>query len=139
MTAYMATSYHYSRTMWPGIRGGLKGYATDYAILCSKRLFKKIITFGYLIPHSQIQTHKSVINNSYFGNAEASFKGGINTQNLFQKLNCVFFPRFTNDREEVLIMRAGNIDSSGINQSLNDDNIALGKGCEMLLDLDIGL
>ncbi|MFT7099458.1 MAG: hypothetical protein ACJAS6_001340, partial [Rickettsiales bacterium] len=35
--------------------------------------------------------------------------------------------------------RAGNIDSSGINQSLNDDNIALGKGCEMLLDLDIGL
>ena len=85
-STYLIIRYRYSRTTWRGIRGSLSGSAKHFAILSVYRIFLNIISFGYLIPHSQLKTKGYIINNSYFGNAKAEFVG---TEKSLIKINII--------------------------------------------------
>lgn len=72
---YGAMRYRFSRTRWRGIRGRLGGSAFKYGNITALRFLLNIITLGFAKPYSDIAKHRYMMNNAYFGNVQAEFKG----------------------------------------------------------------
>jgi uncharacterized membrane protein YjgN (DUF898 family) len=70
---FAATRYRMSRTSWRGIRGHLTGSALAYANLHVWRLFLNIISFGILIPYSDIAKHRKIVDQTFFGDIQAEY------------------------------------------------------------------
>jgi uncharacterized membrane protein YjgN (DUF898 family) len=81
MAIYGALRYRLSRTTWRGVRGKLTGSAFCFARKSITRNFLNIITFGLLIPSSDIKIYKYIAENTHFGNTQVKFDG--NTKPLF--------------------------------------------------------
>ena len=71
---YAAMRYRYSRLSWRGIRGRLKGSPWEYAIMRIMRTGLNILTFGIIIPYSDMKVQKFVFDNSYWGNQQFQFQ-----------------------------------------------------------------
>lgn len=78
---YGAMRYRFSRTRWRGIRARLGGSAFKYANISAIRFFLNMISFGFLIPHSDIAKTKYMFENIHFGNVKAEFNGSA--QNIY--------------------------------------------------------
>lgn len=75
IAVYGAMRYRYSRTRWRGIRCLLRGSMIRYANISAIRAIFNVLTLGFAVPYSDIAKHRYVINNSYFGNVKAEYKG----------------------------------------------------------------
>ncbi len=78
---YGAMRYRFSRTRWRGIRARLGGSAFKYANISAIRFFLNMISFGFLIPYSDIAKTKYMFENIHFGNVKAEFNGSA--QNIY--------------------------------------------------------
>ncbi len=72
---YMALRYRLSRLSWRGIRGYMAGSAFAYGWYALWRGFLNVITFGIMIPFSDIKKFEYQMNNARFGNLKAHYTG----------------------------------------------------------------
>lgn len=75
IAVYGALRYRYNRTRWRGISGFIEGSTIGYANLAFGRMLLNIISFGLLIPSSDIKKHSYIMNNAYFGTIKAEYNG----------------------------------------------------------------
>lgn len=83
VATFSALRYRLSRTTWRGIRGKLQGSAISYANLKLVRLFLNIISFGLLIPASDIKVYRRVMGNTHLGNTKFEI-GDVSAGVLFK-------------------------------------------------------
>ena len=73
MSRYTATRYRLSRGTWRGIRGTLSGSAKKYAWLSLWHQFLNVITLGVMIPRSDVNLRRYIIQHSFIGNIPVKF------------------------------------------------------------------
>jgi uncharacterized membrane protein YjgN (DUF898 family) len=71
---YRAYRYRLSRSLWRGIRFGLTGKATTYALKFVGYLFLQVITLGLASPFTTIRLYEYLINNIWMGSGRFSFE-----------------------------------------------------------------
>ncbi len=73
MSRYTAMRYRLSRGTWRGVRGALTGSAKHYAWLSLWHQFLNVITLGILIPRTDVNLRRYMIEHTYVGNVPVRF------------------------------------------------------------------
>ncbi|MDP2207036.1 MAG: YjgN family protein [Alphaproteobacteria bacterium] len=74
---FMAMRYRLNRLTWRGIRARLTGSPFRFGGFALWRMFLNIISFGILIPASDIATYGYMVNRAGIGNVRAKFDGKV--------------------------------------------------------------
>lgn len=72
---FMAMRYRLNRLTWRGIRARLTGSPFRFGGFALWRMFLNVISFGILIPASDIATYGYMVNRAGIGNVRAKFDG----------------------------------------------------------------
>ncbi len=74
---YRARRYRLSRTVWRGIRGGMRGSASQYALRSLLFWVSNAITLGWTYPWMQFTLFKRLMTETTFGNRSFQFDGSL--------------------------------------------------------------
>lgn len=72
---YSARRYRLSRTTWRGIRFGLDGKATDYALRLMGWTLLTVVTLGFANPWVAVKEQKYLMERTFFGDKRFQFDG----------------------------------------------------------------
>ncbi len=75
MAIYRARRYRMTRTLWRGIRFGLTGSSSAYALRFLGYGLLTFLTLGLARPVGEVRLQSFVMNNSWFGTGQFSFQG----------------------------------------------------------------
>jgi uncharacterized membrane protein YjgN (DUF898 family) len=74
---YRARRYRLSRTVWRGIRGGMRGSASQYALRYLLFWASNMITLGWTYPWMQFTLFKRLMKETTFGDRPFQFDGSL--------------------------------------------------------------
>ncbi|MCB9981020.1 MAG: DUF898 family protein [Rhodospirillales bacterium] len=73
LVTFGAFRYRVRRLSWRGIRGAMFGSLFAYSWLAFKRFLANILSFGLLIPESDLRKHEYIVNYTFFGDIPLVF------------------------------------------------------------------
>jgi uncharacterized membrane protein YjgN (DUF898 family) len=77
LAIYRARRYRLSRTVWRGIRGGMRGSASQYALRYLLFWASNMITLGWTYPWMQLTLYKRLMEETTFGDRPFQFDASL--------------------------------------------------------------